>query len=86
MSSAVFQGVIHGKTIELEQEPGLPDGQKVAVIVEPAAASASSPTSAEAREALRRAAGTWADDADELDKFLQWNRERRKSSRREIPE
>ena len=35
-----IHGVIHGKTIQLEQEPGLPDGQTVAVTihrVEPAA-------------------------------------------------
>ena len=29
------QGVIHGKTIELEQEPGLPEGQRVTVEVRP---------------------------------------------------
>src|SRR5713101_8013996 len=28
---ATIQGVIHGKTIELENEPGLPEGQRVAV-------------------------------------------------------
>jgi len=28
---ATIQGVIHGKTIELETEPGLPDGQIVSV-------------------------------------------------------
>src|SRR5208337_2244157 len=35
MSIAVLKGVIHGKTIELEQEPELPDGQRVTVHVEP---------------------------------------------------
>ncbi len=34
MSIAVLKGVIHGKTIELEQEPELPDGQRVSVQVE----------------------------------------------------
>ena len=29
-----LQGVIHGKTIELEQVPGLPDGEAVAVTIE----------------------------------------------------
>jgi len=29
-----MQGVIHGKTIELEKEPGLPDGQAVAVTIQ----------------------------------------------------
>jgi len=30
-----LRGVIHGKSIELEQESGLPDGQRVAVDVRP---------------------------------------------------
>ena len=28
-----IKGVIHGKTIELESEPGLPEGEVVSVIV-----------------------------------------------------
>src|SRR4051812_36907991 len=30
---STLHGVIHGKTIELEHEPGLPEGQRVAVEV-----------------------------------------------------
>jgi four helix bundle protein len=33
--SSLMKGTVHGKTIELETEPGLPDGQRVTVIVEP---------------------------------------------------
>jgi hypothetical protein len=33
---------------------------------------------------LRRSFGAWAEDADELDKYLEWNRQQRKLSRREI--
>jgi uncharacterized protein (DUF433 family) len=32
---ATIYGVIHGKTIELEREPGLPQGQRIAVDVRP---------------------------------------------------
>src|SRR5271155_961163 len=32
---ATIHGVIHGKTIELEREPGLPDGQRITVEVRP---------------------------------------------------
>jgi hypothetical protein len=35
MSVAVLTGVIRGKTIELEQEPDLPDGQRVSVRLDP---------------------------------------------------
>jgi hypothetical protein len=80
---AVLKGVVHGKTIELEQEPGLPDGQEVSVVLQPLEAT-------EKRlppgEGIRRSAGGWDDDAEGLDKYLQWNRQQRKVSRREIPE
>lgn len=32
---ATINGVIHGKTIELEREPGLPEGQRIAVELRP---------------------------------------------------
>ena len=35
-------------------------------------------------EGLRRAAGAWAEDAEELDEFLEWNRQQRKIGRREL--
>lgn len=34
MASIVFKGVVHGKTIELDQERGLPDGQAVSVAIQ----------------------------------------------------
>ena len=30
-------GIVHGRTIQLDQEPGLPDGQQVIVSLAPAA-------------------------------------------------
>jgi hypothetical protein len=35
VSQTVLRGVVRGKTIELEELPGLPDGQEVAVTVHP---------------------------------------------------
>jgi hypothetical protein len=92
--SALLRGVIHGKTIELEQESGLPEGQVVTVKVEPLAV----PTGAgrqreEARpdvtglspgEGIRRSAGGWAEDAEELDQYLELVRQQRKAGRREV--
>jgi hypothetical protein len=80
-----LKGVIHGKMIELEQEPELPDGQAVNVTVEPVS-PATSPTSPQALEALRQAAGAWSDDPEGLDRYLEWNRQQRKLGRPEIPE
>jgi hypothetical protein len=83
ITSAVLKGVVYGKTIELEQEPGFPDGQEVSVVVRPLGA-------AERRlppgEGIRRSAGAWDDDAEGLDEYLEWNRQRRKLTRGEIPE
>ena len=146
-----LKGVVHGRLIELEGEPGLPDGQAVSIdlrpLEEPANAqgtpnipgvetwmdrlvydSAIDPLErivkgthlqAEALVAeleggrsdkelmnahseltledvralrnyakcplgLRRSFGAWAEDADELDKYLEWSRQQRKLSRREI--
>ena len=70
-TQAILIGVIHGKTIELEQEPGLPDGQTVAVTVQPLQEKRLPPG-----EGIRRSAGAWADDAEELDRFLEWKRGR----------
>ena len=138
-SVSTLWGVIHGKTIELEQEPGLPDGQRVSVqvrpeepppkwlerfTVDPAIAVGKlvivgtrlfandlvrlveegrsdedlrrlhPELTAEDLDAVRRYAkvpaglresfGGWAENAEELDKYLEWTREHRHASRREI--
>jgi hypothetical protein len=80
-----MKGIVHGKVIELEEEPGLPDGQQVSVTLE-AVSSATSPTSPEALESLRQAAGGWSDDPEGLEEFLKWNRQQRKGIRPEISE
>ena len=46
-----LKGVIHGKTIELEQAVNLPDGKEVTVVVQPSEAGEKLP----AGEGLRRA-------------------------------
>lgn len=81
MSTAktTLKGVIHGKTIELEQEPGLEDGQAVSVTLQ------SLPEQRlPSGEGIRQSAGGWADDPDGLEAFLEWNRRQRKIGRPEI--
>jgi len=75
-----LKGVVHGKTIELEEEPKLPDGQQVTVILQPVAQFAPLPSG----EGIRRSAGGWSDDPEGLDQYLQWTRQQRKVGRREI--
>jgi hypothetical protein len=74
IETTLFKGVVRGKTIELDHEPGLPDGQQVMVRVQPS-------VDASPGEGIRRSAGAWAQDADELDRFLEWNRTQRKQTR-----
>jgi len=82
-TKTVMKGVIHGRTIELESEPGLPEGQAVTVFVQPVAAK----NSQAALEALKRAAGAWEnDDPEGLEQYLEQTRKQRKVRRPEIPE
>lgn len=75
------RGIVHGRTIELDQDTGLPDGQEVVVTVQaPASAGRPFPPG----EGIRRSAGGWSDDPQGLDEFLNWSRDQRKQSRPEI--
>jgi hypothetical protein len=79
-SQTMLKGIVHGKTIELEQEPGLPEGQQVNVTIQPIVTKQSLPPA----QGVLRSAGGWADDPDGLDRFLEWNRQQRKLARPEI--
>ena len=69
----ILRGTIHGKTIELEREPGLPDGQLVSVTLQPTLPSGG----------LRRSFGSWSGDASELDGFIDRVRRDRQHGRSE---
>jgi hypothetical protein len=79
LSNLPLRGIIRGNVIELLQSPNLPDGQEVAVTLETTSASDFPPG-----EGLRQSYGSWAEDAEELDRYLEWNRQQRKISRRPI--
>ncbi len=74
-------GIVHGKTIEIEEELGLSDGDKVSIVIE-------GPQSSQDKwgEGLRRCAGALADDwTEEDDKILEdIYRSRHSDSRPEI--
>jgi hypothetical protein len=73
-------GTIHGKLIELSEETGLPDGQEVTVFLQPSAQKTDR-LSLPPGEGLRRAFGAWAEDAEALDEYLEWNARQREISR-----
>ena len=72
----ICEGVVRGRTIELREAIDLPEGQEVRITVEPAVSEDERVRIA--REHLLRAAGAWKDDAEELDAFLEWNRQQRR--------
>lgn len=76
-----YRGVVHGNTIELENATGLREGQAVQVIVQ---LVDSTTERLPPGEGIRRSAGAWADDAEELDEFMEWTRQQRKTDRPEI--
>jgi hypothetical protein len=75
-------GIAHGKFIELDSESGFPEGQPVSVVVHSLAAVGKSAV-APPKEDISLAFGAWADEADEVDEFMQWNRQQRKIGRPE---
>ena len=75
-------GVIHGKTIELEENPGVAEGQEVEITIRPI------PNRTPWGEGLLRCAGALASDwTDEDDRILEEiHADRKRDTRREIPE
>jgi hypothetical protein len=78
-----YRGIVHGRMIELDCEPGLPDGEAVTIVVQTNNSSAKEATSHKSVPRERRAFGAWADDARELDEYLAWNRKQRGIGRAE---
>jgi hypothetical protein len=74
------QGVIHGKTIELTEDPGLAAGQPVEITIRTV------PTPRPWGEGLRRCAGAFAAEwTDEDDRILEEiHQERKRETRQEI--
>jgi hypothetical protein len=79
-----MQGIIHGKIIELDTDSGFPDGQRVSLFVQPSEGSTSADEKLPPGEGLRRAFGAWAEDAVELDAYVDWSRRQRKITRPEM--
>lgn len=77
-------GIVHGTTIQLQDELGLPEGQHVEVTIRATEPEQLQPWG----EGLRRCAGALADSwTDEDDRILEEiHQERKSDSRREIAE
>ena len=76
-----------GGTIELDDAPDLPDGRRVRVVVEPAAAPDAAPPASspdpDCRPGIERVAGRWAAYADELEEHVAEMRRLRRLTREE---
>lgn len=73
-SSSTMRGVVHGKMIEVEGDLNLPEGQQVAITVQPLLSP---------EEAIRRSAGGWSDDPEGVDRFVEEMRRLRSLERPE---
>lgn len=74
-----IHGKIRGKFIELDRDLGLPDGEDVTISIH--RQQVTSNESYQPGDGIRKSAGAWAEDAEELDKYLAWNRQQRKMGR-----
>ena len=81
-ADAEFKGIVHGRTIELERAPGIPDGQEVTVRLQLLPSVQETPDRLPPGEGIRRSSGAWAEDAGELDRYLESVRERRRATQR----
>src|SRR5947209_498638 len=81
--SEVNKGIIHGKTIELEREPGIPNGHEVAVTVQPFTPVQDASGRLPAGDGIQRSSGAWAEDAEELDRYIESVYERRRVLQRQ---
>jgi len=65
--SRLMHGIVHGRTIELTDDPGVPEGQEVRILV-----TAVVPREEPWGAGLRRCAGAMADEwTDEDDRILE---------------
>jgi hypothetical protein len=82
----VLRGIVHGRTIELESDTGLEDGQKVEVMLRakelPGPPPGWQPASRETAAGMM--ASRWTDEDDRI--LEEIRQERKKDTRREVPE
>jgi hypothetical protein len=82
----ILRGVVHGRTIELEGDPGIEDGRTVEVVVRSKALPGPPPgwQPGGTETAAGMLAAHWTEEDDRILEEIQ--RERERSSTREIPE
>ncbi|HET6426232.1 MAG TPA: hypothetical protein VFG20_21250 [Planctomycetaceae bacterium] len=71
-----LDGVVSGRSITLDQDPGVPDGTRITVVIQPQKA-----TTAMARMEDLPGFGALSGKAEELDEFDAWCREQRRAER-----
>ena len=77
--SEVIHGIIHGKTIHLEEDPGIGDGLAVEVVLRPV------PTAREPSEGIQSAAGMLSDLPGTEEDLEEIQRQRKAARFRETP-
>lgn len=76
--SVALKGIVRGRTIELDRDVGLPEGQAVAVTVQPV-------TTAPMPAGVLSAFGAWSDDPEGVEQFVRETHAARESEQRDGP-
>ena len=71
-----YRGIVHGSSIELSPPFNLPDGMEVEVVIKQVKV-----TNEQRKQGLSPLFGSCQCDAEDLDKFLEENREQRRKNR-----
>lgn len=81
MNAETFHGIVEGDRVQLPERSRFPVGTRVQItlILE---ADITSDEKLPPGEGLRRTYGAWADDAEDLDAFIEWSRQQRKIERK----
>ena len=78
-TTEVLRGIVHGRSIELEHPLPMPDGSEIELVVK------RTPISREQqKQRLEAIFGSCEQDSEDLDEFLNWNREQLKHNRAEL--
>lgn len=77
--SMPLKGIVRGRTIELCEDAGIADGQRVAVFLQ--AEAVLHKESGRPGDGVLRSAGAWNDDPEGLDAYVEWTRRQRKVHR-----
>ncbi len=65
--ASVIKGKVHGRNVELDSDPGLRDGADVTVRIQTTGGNGAHKFG----DGIRQSAGSWAEEAEQVDQFIE---------------